>query len=422
MDLKQVRRHWNLFARSNPMWSNLTGDSAWDAEAFFATGETEIEETLQRAQELEVAPARRTRALDFGCGVGRLTQALGRRFDRADGVDIARAMLEEARRYDRSGGRCQYHLNTSGHLGQFESGSFDLVCSLLVLQHMEPGDAVRYIAEMVRVLAPGGLLAFNVPHRVPGKPEEAIALPSGGSRTRRAKALSGTTRRALISPCRDALLVKAGERFDLAARVQNADSGTWPYHGALDERYKITLGATWIDVSSGRRWVDEARGGLPYDLAPGMSTTVNLLMHAPRRAGEYQIELDMVQEGVCWFGERGSTRAAVSCRVDGDGATDPAGPISDAATPSPAPSVSNSVRRQLAGTVLGTVYRAWLRRLAWRRSLQARRTVLGAVMEMHSVPEAEVTAVIEGAGGRVVTIDRRSEEDGVQTSRYWATR
>ena len=41
MDLSQVRRHWNAFARSNPMWSNLTGpelgDRAWDAEAFFAT-------------------------------------------------------------------------------------------------------------------------------------------------------------------------------------------------------------------------------------------------------------------------------------------------------------------------------------------------------------------------------------------------
>lgn len=422
MDLKQVRRHWNLFGRSNPMWSNLTGDGAWDAGAFFATGETEIDETLQRAEQLEITPDRQARALDFGCGVGRLTQALGRRFDRADGVDIAKHMLDEARRYDRSGGRCQYHLDTSGHLGQFGSESFDLVCSLLVLQHMEPGDAVRYISEMVRVLAPGGLLAFNVPHRVPGRPEEAIAMPPGGSRTRQAWALSGTARRALVSPPRGPLLVKAGETFELEARVENAEDVTWPYHGDLDERYKITLGATWIDVRSGRRWVDEARGGLPYDLAPGMSTDVDLLMHAPRQTGEYQIELDMVQESVCWFGERGSTRARVSCRVDSNEAAEPVGPIADAVAPSPAPAVSSSLRRRLAGTFAGTAYRAWRRRLAWRRSMRARRTVLGAVMEMHSIPEAEVTAVIEDAGGRVVTIDRRSEQDGVQTSRYWVTR
>lgn len=421
MDLKQVRRHWNLFARSNPMWSNLTGDSAWDSEAFFATGETEISETLERAEQLGVTPARQARALDFGCGVGRLTQALGRRFDRADGVDIAKAMLDEARRHDRSGGRCQYHLDTSGHLGQFGNESFDFVCSLLVLQHMEPGDAVRYIAEMARVLAPGGLLAFNVPHRVPGRPEEAVAMPPGGSRTRQARALSGADRRALISPP-GPLLVKAGETFELEARVENAEEVTWPYHGDLDERYKITLGATWIDVRSGLRWVDEARGGLPYDLGPGMSTDVDLLMHAPRQTGEYQIELDMVQESVCWFGERGSTRAHVSCRVDGNGAAGPVGPIADAVASSPAPAASSSLRRRLAGTFVGTAYRAWRRRLAWRRSLRARRTVLGAVMEMHSVPEAEVTAVIEGAGGRVVTIDRRSEQDGVQTSRYWVTR
>jgi len=43
------------------------------------------------------------RALDFGCGLGRLTQPLAERFDEAVGVDIAASMIEGARR--QSGGR-----------------------------------------------------------------------------------------------------------------------------------------------------------------------------------------------------------------------------------------------------------------------------------------------------------------------------
>ncbi len=48
------------------------------------------------------------RALDFGCGVGRLTQALARHFNIVDGVDIAPSMIELANQFNRSGGRCRY--------------------------------------------------------------------------------------------------------------------------------------------------------------------------------------------------------------------------------------------------------------------------------------------------------------------------
>ena len=181
MELKHVRRHWNALARSNAFWSNISTKTTWDAGAFFATGEAEIDATLRRADHLGVLPRRRERALDFGCGVGRLTQAMSRRFARVDGVDIAKAMLREARRHDRSGGRCHYHLNTARHLRRFPDGSFDVVYSNLVLQHMEPSDALLYIAELVRVVAPGGLLVFQLPRRVPEHPDEAIPLPPGGS-------------------------------------------------------------------------------------------------------------------------------------------------------------------------------------------------------------------------------------------------
>ncbi len=425
MDLRHVRRHWNVFAGSKPMWSNLTGpelgDRSWDPEAFLATGEAEIAATLRRANELGVAPRTRSRALDFGCGVGRLTQALGRRFSSADGVDIARAMLREARRHDRTGGRCRFHLNTSGHLRQFEDGTFDFVYSNLVLQHMEPVDALRYIAEMGRILAPGGLLVFLVPRAVPGRPDESVALPAGADRTRRAAPLTNTACRARIVPDRDTLRVAVGETVTVSARVENVGSATWPHRGAADERYHVKLGGIWFDLVDGGQRTDEARGRLPYDLPPGASTRMSLALQAPTHSGEYRIELDVLQEGVCWFGDRGSARAHIACRVDGHETGSPPDDALVVLTP-PARTTWPTVRRRLGATVLGRAYRAVRRRLSWWRSQRARRRDVAAVMEMHAIPEEEVRPVIIGAGGRLVTIDRRIEDDGVETSCYWVTR
>jgi len=104
-------------------------------------------------------------ALDFGCGVGRLTQALARYFDQVHGVDISEAMLDLARELNQVGDRCHYHLNSSDDLTLFPSNSFDFVYSNITLQHMPPRYARKYIAEFLRVLKPGGLAVFQIPAR-----------------------------------------------------------------------------------------------------------------------------------------------------------------------------------------------------------------------------------------------------------------
>lgn len=68
----------------------------WDEREFFATGETEVAEILARGHELGV-PRSTHDALEFGCGLGRITRALAARYDRVVGVDISTEMLERAR-------------------------------------------------------------------------------------------------------------------------------------------------------------------------------------------------------------------------------------------------------------------------------------------------------------------------------------
>ena len=167
MTIDDLGENWDALGRSDPMWVILTDPSKrgnkWQAEEFFATGVRDIHETVRYAESL--VPFRKGRALDFGCGIGRLTQALANYFDRVDGVDISRSMIEAANRHNKRGDRCRYHLNRTASLELFERDAFDFVLSFITLQHIEPAYSRRYIADLVRVLAPGGCLVFGLADR-----------------------------------------------------------------------------------------------------------------------------------------------------------------------------------------------------------------------------------------------------------------
>jgi len=104
MDLEDLRTTWEKLGRRDPFWAVLTlrrcKHNRWEPEAFFETGRREVEEALAYVRGLGVE-LRFGRALDFGCGVGRLCRALGERFDEVVGVDIAASMLDVARQHNR---------------------------------------------------------------------------------------------------------------------------------------------------------------------------------------------------------------------------------------------------------------------------------------------------------------------------------
>src|SRR5688572_10464235 len=139
MDLRDLQQTWDALARQDSMWAVLTGPGgtgkAWDADAFFRTGVDEIASIVDRVRATGKTPGRQ-RALDFGCGVGRLTQALAAYFSRIDGVDIAPTMIERARALNRVGDRCAYHVNSTDDLRLFDDATFDFVYSSITLQHM----------------------------------------------------------------------------------------------------------------------------------------------------------------------------------------------------------------------------------------------------------------------------------------------
>ena len=166
MRLNALRRHWDEFGKSDPLWAILTAPdkkgNRWSIDEFLRTGQEEIAALIAYLDARGLA-VRRQSALDFGCGAGRLTHALADHFDQVIGLDIAPSMIEVARRLHAGVGNVEFRVNASNRLESIESDSTDLVYTLLVLQHMAPRYIREYLAEFVRVLRPGGVLVFQLP-------------------------------------------------------------------------------------------------------------------------------------------------------------------------------------------------------------------------------------------------------------------
>ncbi|CAN5519921.1 hypothetical protein BH20ACT2_BH20ACT2_18140 [soil metagenome] len=163
--LDRVQRNWERLGAQDSLWAVLSDpDKAggrWDREAFFADGRRHIDTLMAELDGRDLCPPR-GRALDFGCGVGRLSLALTAHFDAVDGVDVSEPMLGQARELHQVDGLA-FHLNQAPDLSLFADDQFDLVVTFLVLQHLPPELSLGYISEFVRVLRPGGLAVFQVP-------------------------------------------------------------------------------------------------------------------------------------------------------------------------------------------------------------------------------------------------------------------
>lgn len=137
----------------------------WERERFFETGKEEIY-SLRKAVEQLGIPLQNDWALDFGCGIGRLTYALADWFRNVVGVDISQSMVQQTVALNRHN-NWQFLVNASETL-PLRSAQFDLVYTTIVLQHVPEQRSIRrYIAEFMRVLRSGGLLVMQLPNRIP---------------------------------------------------------------------------------------------------------------------------------------------------------------------------------------------------------------------------------------------------------------
>jgi SAM-dependent methyltransferase len=105
------------------------------------------------------------RALEIGCGLGRLLRPLASRVENAWGVDVSDEMVARAKEalFDVANAEV---LPTDGTLAHFGDATIDLVISFIVFQHIPAKRIVSaYICEAARALKGDGVFRFQVDGR-----------------------------------------------------------------------------------------------------------------------------------------------------------------------------------------------------------------------------------------------------------------
>lgn len=157
-----MRRDWDARAAKDAFFYIATWRKNWDVSDFFKSGEEDYQRLVEPVLErFEFAP-RGKRALELGCGAGRMTSAFVRRFDHVTAVDISAEMLDRAKQLLPDVENVTWKHSNGVDLRETEDASIDFVFTYLVLQHLPEEELVRnYIREMLRVLKPSGMCLFQ---------------------------------------------------------------------------------------------------------------------------------------------------------------------------------------------------------------------------------------------------------------------
>lgn len=160
---RAMRDDWNRRAREDAHYYVAFGRRDQDRAEFFATAAEiahSLESELQRLPP-DVPAARR--ALEIGCGPGRLMRPLAKHFGEIFGVDVSDEMISRAREYLADIPHAHPVHAPGSDLRAFADDSFDFVYSYAVFQHIPDRETVfRYFHETRRVLKTGGIARLQI--------------------------------------------------------------------------------------------------------------------------------------------------------------------------------------------------------------------------------------------------------------------
>jgi SAM-dependent methyltransferase len=157
IDARDTDADWRQVGASQPYWGvlshpdflveNITPEAI---EGFYASGRDFIATTVATLTAL-TGEAPQGPALDFGCGVGRLAEAMAERVP-TTGVDISPGMLELARK---RGGKAIY-------ADSLPAGPFGWINSFIVFQHIVADRGMEILRDLLSRLAPGGMISIQL--------------------------------------------------------------------------------------------------------------------------------------------------------------------------------------------------------------------------------------------------------------------
>jgi ubiquinone/menaquinone biosynthesis C-methylase UbiE len=156
---EQMREDWNARAREDAFYYVAFGRRNQNDDEFLATASEQVHGLELELRRLPPARARQRRALEIGCGPGRLMKPMAHHFGELHGVDISDEMVHRARLTLADIPHAHAHHAPRSNLEAFADDSFDFVYSYAVFQHIPSREVVfGYLEESWRVLKPGGIL------------------------------------------------------------------------------------------------------------------------------------------------------------------------------------------------------------------------------------------------------------------------
>ncbi len=166
--LAQVRRIWTALGQEKPYFSVL-GEKRFspglveaNLEAFGKTGRDEIDVLKRRLTALEIDPADHPDAVEYGCGVGRVTVPLSGLFRKVTGFDISEPHLELAQQAARIAGRRNIALAPVKDIRALDVPQHDFFYSRMVLHRNPPPLQAQILRRCLGRMRVGGIAVFQL--------------------------------------------------------------------------------------------------------------------------------------------------------------------------------------------------------------------------------------------------------------------
>lgn len=314
---ERMRREWNERAREDAHYYVAFGQRDQGEEGFLATAADVLKSLEAELQRFPKGANRRSwRALEIGCGPGRLMKPLSRMFGEIHGVDVSDEMIHLARERLRDIPHAHVHATQGASLSLFADESFDFVYSYAVFQHIPNHDVVlSYMRESRRVLKPGGIFRgqFNgLPHGATPDTWSGISMPADEIRTWTREqglqllSLEGVDTQYLWTTWRKT----SAERNDPSQqspsirRITNAHS----YEPVVPKRERHAAISLWVENLpedcnlNNLDVVIEGAGAAPYYVGWPIDNSVrqiNAWLPDGIRTGLLPVELKMNGEAIC---------------------------------------------------------------------------------------------------------------------------
>lgn len=131
------------------------------SEQFFENGRRQVARLARDVETHTGCTFESRRALDFGCGVGRLALPLAERCEYVYGLDVSHPSLDAAAKRAKHRRLSNVEWLDATRLAEL-SGRYDLVISLLVFQHIPSREGERIFDMLVKGLRPDGVGAIQL--------------------------------------------------------------------------------------------------------------------------------------------------------------------------------------------------------------------------------------------------------------------